>query len=572
MTKVQKNRRAKSTHSRLLAVTATVTAAAVLAACSGTGGPGDEAASATPEPVSTDYFGYQVNESLDTTNAASRTGASVNAQVLAARIYPGAFVEGPSGQLIPNIDLVSAQPLPGPSPQVQYTIAEDAVFSDGDPVTCVDFQLAHTAGTQTDIFESRMPLMAQVTDVQCSVDSKRFTVVFEEDTGGRWRHLFGPGTVLPAHAISREAGIDEATLNTAMEELDYEVLSSVAEVWNTGFNLAEFNPELQVSSGPFVIDQVGETGEAVLKRNSRYHGDAANLETLVVWPKEADSQELVAADALRVADVPTSDPAWVDRDDLANPYTVEPMVGRLTDSLRMSEAGVLSTQWNRAAFNACIDRRAVADASSQAAGIEVPPVVLHTVPHDDPIHQQLDDIGEPYLDTNMGLASGLWGTTIRIGYQGPDARKAAMVEAIAASCEPAGIIVVDASEEGSTLNDLGRIEVGQWGDEQPVDGTIDAFLGAVDPMSEYGTVTAQLTATQELREAEEAMWEELPSLPLSAEPRAFVRDDKVSNVVVYSGLTGVGWNKDRWKTTTSEEPSATESDSSPADPATSEVQ
>ena len=545
---------------------ATLVASAMLASCTPGAGTGDEDTATAPEPVSTDYFGYQVNESLVTTNAASRVGASVNAGVVAARLYPAAYVAGPSGQLIPNTDLVSAQSLPGPVPQVQYTISEDATYSDGHPVTCLDFQLAFAAGSLTDIFASHVPLMSQVTEVECSVGSKQFTVVFDEDTGGRWRHLFGAGTVLPAHAVAREAGVEEDALNTAINDRDYGVLSPVAEVWNDGFDLASFNPDLQVSSGPFTIQQIGEAGEVVLERNPHYPGDAANLEHLVVWPREADPVALSDADALRVADVPTSDPAWVNRDDLANPYSVEPVVGELTDSLRLADAGVLANQWNRRAFNACIDRPAVAQASSEAAGVEVPPVVLHTVPHNDPIHRQLDDIGQEFLEPDLDTASGLWGTTIRIGYQGPDARKAAMVEAIASSCEEAGITVVDASDEGSTLNDLGRIEVGQWGAEVPVDGTIDAFLGAVDPTSEYGTVTARLTATEELRSAEETMWEELPSLPLAAEPRTFVRDDNVSNVVVYSGLTGVGWNKDRWKTTTSEEPSATESNADAADP------
>ncbi|AIT61206.1 ABC transporter substrate-binding protein [Corynebacterium doosanense] len=527
-------------HRRARGVGAMLAATALLTtACSGDGAP----LGAEDQESTADHFGYQVNESLVTTNAASSAGASTNAQLVSARVYPGAFVEGPSGQMIPNTDLVSAQTLPGTTPQVQYTITEGATFSDGNPVTCLDFQLAFVTGTMTDLFDSHEPMMGQVTDLHCAPDAKQFTVVFADGQGGRWRQLFGPGTVLPSHAIAAKAGIDEPTLHTALVDRDYSVLAGVAEVWNTGFSLDAFDSALQVASGPYVIDHVGEAGEVVLVPNGQYPGDAAATNPLVVWPREADTTELVAEGALRIADVPTSDPAWVNRDDTMNPFIVEPVVGLLTDSLKLSDGGVIASPEYRQLFAACVDRRAVAEASSRIAGVEVSPVVLHTVPHDDPIHHQLDDIGQSHLEPNYASASGLWGMTVNVGYQGPDARKAAMVEALATSCEQAGITVVDASAEGSSLTDLGSAT------EQ---GTIDAFLGAIDPRTEYGSVSAGLTQVDALRKAEEAMWQQLPSIPLAAEPRIFVRDKNVSNVVVYSGLTGIGWNKDRWQLSTGE--------------------
>lgn len=492
-------------------------------------------------------FGYQVNASLVTTNASSNDGASSNAQLISARVYPGAFVEGPSGQMIPNTDLVSAQTVPGASPQVQYTIADNASFSDGNPVTCVDFELAYVAGVMTDIFHSHQPIMSQITDLHCAIDAKQFTVSFAEGQGGRWRELFGPGAVLPAHAIAAKAGVDEQILHTALGDRDYAVLGPIAEVWNDGFSLTEFDPALQVSSGPFVIDHVGEAGEVALVPNTAYPGDAPVMDNLVVWPREADTNQLAEQGALRIADVPTSDPDWVNRDDPMNQFVIEPVVGLLTDSLRLSDSGVMSSAYNRQAFAACVDRTAVAEASSRVAGVEVPPVVLHTVPHTDPIHHQLDDIGRAHLQPDVEKAAALWGTTVRIGYQGPDARKSAMVEAMAASCEQAGISVVDASDEGNSLTALGSVYE---------EGTIDAFLAAIDPPTEYGSVSAGLTQVDALRRAEERMWQELPSIPLAAEPRIFVRDKNVSNVVVYSGLAGIGWNKDRWELTTSEDDSA----------------
>ena len=50
----------------------------------------------------------------------------------------------------------------------------------------------------------------------------------------------------------------------------------------------------------------------------------------------------------------------------------------------------------------------------------------------------------------------------------------------------------------------------------------------------------------QLREAEEQLWREVPGIPLAAQPRWFVMDRTVGNVVTYKGLAGIGWNMDRW--------------------------
>lgn len=502
---------------------------------------------AEPEaPANTQYFGYQVDEQLVTTNSGSIEGASNNSEVLSARLYPSVYVPGPSGEMIPNTDLATAQSLPGRQRQVVYTLNQDATFSDGQPITCVDFLLAHTAGTLTSIFDSHMPLMQQIERIDCDPGDRQFTAVFNAGEGGRWRQVFGPGTVLPAHTIARSSGLSMEELTEALHAKDAVALEEVARVWNEGFDLASFDPELQVSSGPFKVSEVGPQGEVVLTRNENYHGDSARLETLVVWPDSADAQELADLGALRVADVPDSEPEFVNRDDPSNPYLIETRVGDLTESLKLSETGILGQQWARQAFAGCVDQNWSAAVSSDVSGIEVPPVSTQVLHHFDPTARQLAEVSNPHLAIDHAAASALAGSTIRIGYSGPDPRKAAIVQVLAESCAPAGITVVDASEEGSGIGDLGRITTGQWGENQYLEGTIDAYLGAIDPMTEYGAVVAADSDVNQLREAETQAWEQLDYIPLAAQPRAFVVDERVSNVVVYTGLAGIGWNMDRW--------------------------
>lgn len=519
--------------------------AVTLAACS-PGPDGDAGGDGAGGAQSTDHFGYLVDTALLTTNSGSEVGASSNTEVLSGRLYPAVFVPGPSGQMIPNTDLVRTQVLPGANRQVIYTITEHARYSDGEPVTCTDFLLAYKAGVHEGIFGSRLPQTGEVLRLDCEPGQKRFTVVFDEEGGGRWRHLFGPGSTLPAHAIAAKAGLSLEELHAALQSDDLATLADVGPIWRDGFNLSEFDPALQVTSGPFVIDRVGPEGEVVLRPNEHYYGDAPNLDTIVVWPRGTDAQRLVDADAVRVADVRSRRPDWVDREDPANTLTVEEQVGDLTDTLVLGDAGVFATAEARRAFAGCVDQNAVAAASSRVSGVEVPPVALHTLPHNDPAAAQLADVTDPELPTDLGRAETLSGATVRIGYLGGDERKAAMVEAIAESCAQAGITVVDASGDSTGLADLTKVTTGQWGETVVREGELDAVLMAVDPLAEVGAASSRAVDINYLRESEEQLWRDVPSIPLAAQPRWFVIDRTVGNVVMYTGLAGIGWNMDRW--------------------------
>ena len=561
---------------RVRAAVATVAATAlVLAGCSADSEEG-------MDPNALDYFGYQLPTPLVTTNAATKVGDSLKMQRLSGRLFPGAFIPGPSGQRIPNTDLVKTQVLPGPQRQVVYTLSDQAVFSDGEPVTCDDYKLAFIAGSNPQIFSSHLPQMKQVERVDCTPGAKEFTVVFGEGKGGRWRELFGAGTVLPAHAIARRIGLETGQLTEALDAYDTEVLTQAAGVWRYGFSLHEFDPELQVSFGPYKIDSVGDEGEVTLVANEKYYGDQPDVEKVVVWPSTKDSAELQAVGALMVGDLNDHNPEWYtaapapgdgsDADDAVagdstadasdtnstgspkesvNPDSPEAhqelqtVIGEMTDTLIFADYGPWAYKANRQALSKCIDTRAVAGASSSAAGIELPVSPVHVLTHNDPLARYLGDIANPHLDVDIDAAKAAAGLELRVGYTVPNGRMAAMVEAMRASCEPAGITIIDATGEGKTRGDLATAEPA-WNEHDPEKETIDAYLGAVDPMVEYETSVSRSEELQSLRSEEERLWDELPSIPLSAQPRTFIVDKNIKNVVVYTGPVGIGWNMDRW--------------------------
>ena len=532
-------------------ITSCVSAIALAAsACSGQGSE-EETASVPQEPESYGYFGYQVNSRLATTNAGTSFGDVTSAGLLSTRLYPGLFVPGPSGELIPNADLVETEELPpvagSDQRSVQLTLEEDAVFSDGAPVTCDDYLLAYVAGTHPAEFASHMPLMNDIADFNCEPHGKRFTLTFNKDQGQRWRHMFGAGTIMPAHALAKKSGLSVKELNAALTVEDMQALAPVAEEWRYGFSVDkdQLDPELQVSFGPYVIDKVGDEGEIILKANEKYFGDAPAEEHVVVWPSDADAQKLADKGALRVVDAASENPDWLDstKDESGeSPYEVTPMVGELTDTLTLSEAGIFAEPWARESFAACVDQQAVAQVSSAASGVEVPPAYLRTVSATNPVAGGLDKVGKQHQGTDLAKAGDLNGTTIKVGYLGPDKRYAAMVEQLRASCEPAGITIEDASAEFMSQHYL-EMDPETWAP------TVDAFLGPVDPQTEYSTVESSMKNSAELKKTEEALWKDVPSIPLSAQPRVFLVRRDVEGVLPYTGVSGIGWNMDRWHST-----------------------
>ena len=147
-------------------------------------------------------FGYALPQELVTTNAGTAVGVATDASKISARLVPGSFIEGPDQQLLPNADLVSANPSKRSAAVINYQINEEATYSDGKPVVCDDFLLTYEASKRPDLFGSDMPLFSQVENVDCKPGSKRFAVIFKPSFGERYRELFSSGTVLPMHTLA----------------------------------------------------------------------------------------------------------------------------------------------------------------------------------------------------------------------------------------------------------------------------------------------------------------------------------------------------------------------------------
>lgn len=491
---------------------------------------------------------YVLSSEIATVNAGSVLGASTNAELVSGRVYPGVYVPGPSGQLIPNTDLITAQALPGTHRQVIYTISKNAVLDDGTPLTCADYLLSWTAGVMDQQFDSRMPIAQQVQELECKPNDQKFTVVFKEGQGAQWRALFGPGEVLPSAPIRARLGLSEDEFVNQLHSQDPFLIAPIADAWNTAFDFSEFQPEMHRSYGPYKVDGIGNKGQVILSQNENYYGDVANIPRIALWPASADISQLNDNGTIYVADMKAADYSWVNRDDPKNPYSIAEQLGILVDSLILGTGGPFATPEGRSAFNACVDQKAVAAASSKVSGQEVAPQGLRSVAPNDPVRNSLVDISDRVMAVDPVRAEQLRDSTIRIGYLGDDQRKSAMVNAIKQSCARFGIEVVDVHDSaGGNLGDLSATQFDVYGNPVDKPGELDAVLKAVDPVTEYGNVGIANTKTGDYRWAEDTIDAATPTIPLSTQPRTFIIHRNMGNVVPYTGRTGIGWNIDRWK-------------------------
>lgn len=482
---------------------------------------------------------YLTHRTALTLNAASVEGASTDAEALAARIYPGAMIAGPGGQMLPNTDLVHAQRLPGPDTRIHYTIAEKAAFSDGHPMSCDDYLLAATAAMMPQEFGSFVPVAAHIDSIECAEDGRSFDVSYAPGYGQRWQQLFGPGTVLPFHAIVAKAGMPPETARDALRERDAERLAPLIDVWRHGFALDRPDRDLLVSSGPYRLSEVRPGGDLHLVANEHYAGDAPRFPDMYVRPGR-EKEKYPEAESPVVVDILDKDATSVPRDDDAAPVDIIQDIGQRTDSLVLAPAGVMGKTEARRALASCIDTAAVAEASSTVSGVKVPKVSTRVTPASDPTFARVDPQVEPEARGSGEDIAVLEGTTIRIAYRAPHQRFRSMVEAMVASCASHGITLEDVSSTKVTMADVVGITKGE-------EGFIDAFLLPVDGPSTYDLEPLAPGQRSSVLRTEQELWRSIPTIPLAAEPRTFAVDRRVGNVVVCTGPAGIGWNMDRWR-------------------------
>ncbi len=538
----------------LLAAIVTTAGAAVLSACSG---------------AVVDQIDYAVDGALNSYNTTTVGGAASAGAQAFARTLTGFGYHGPEGQIVADHDFGSISVV-GRSPLVlDYQIADEAVYSDDEPITCDDLVLAWAAqsGRFPGFDAASRAGYADIELIDCRSGQKKARVSFAE---GRnvvdYQQLFTATSMMPSHVIAHELGLNVADTTAALLAGDAPVVDRIAQAWSPTWELKhDIDIRRFPSSGPYKIESVLDGGAVVLVANDRWWGAQAITKRITVWPQAADLQDRIDKRTIDVVDVATGSAGSLTAPD---GYQSADSPSGGIQQLIFAPHGPLSEIPARRAVALCTPRDVIArDASMPIADSRL------NAASDDAFDQaeNVPEVGQFTHAEPDAARDALEGKplAVRIGYRGPNARLAAIVGEIAKSCGPAGITVTDAASDSSGTQALrdGQIDVllastgGATGSGSTGSSAMDAYdlySGNGNNLAGYGNgqidgIIGALSVTVDpaelvrlLAESAPVLWTEMPTLPLYRQQRTLLTSKKTYDVGTNVTRWGAGWNMDRW--------------------------
>lgn len=533
-------------------------------------------------------IGYAIDNTVTSYNANTVDGAASGARQAFTRVLPGFGYVAPSGEVVSDTDIGTATAVPGDPFTVQYRLSPDSVYSDGVPMSCDDLVLTWAAGSgrftapdesgaTVNVFDSSLRGgYADIDRVDCQPGSKEATVVFKGGRGDTdWNTLFGATELMPAHVASRQAGVGD--LVGAINGNNLDDVRRIADFWNSGWSLTpgEFDPALFPSAGPYRIESYSTDGGLVLVVNERWWGNAPGTDRIVVWPRGTEMAAAADGGQIQVVDVGAG--SMSDAHQVVGAVESATVVSRNLEQIVFATRGVFENPAARRAFALCVPRTQLYDelgASGEGSGFATGPVSSRLLPTDSPLYPQTAGPAERYLQPDLEAArgersaSGQERMEVRIGYLGPDDRRARTVELIAASCREAGIDVVDAGSDSFVPSRLGTdVDAVLAGTAAAAGsgGTADMNLaraalhsgtgsniggfanGRIDEILDALLVAGDQQAVSGLvGDGERILWEEMPTLPLFVQPRSIGFASGLVAGVANPTTAGSGWNMDRW--------------------------
>lgn len=509
---------------------------------------------------------YAVDGVLSTYNTNTVNGAASAGPQAFARVLTGFSLHGPDGQALADHDFGSVSVV-GREPLVlDYQIADDAVYSDGKPVTCDDMVLTWAAqsGRYPGFDVASQAGYLDIAGIECQPGEKTARVDFFPDRGiVDYAQLFTATALMPSHVIGDAVGLD---VTAALQSGDPAAVARIADAWNTIWDL---KPDIDLkqfpSAGPYKIDSVLPDGSVVLVANDRWWGVKPVTKQVTVWPRGVDVQDRINNGSFHVVDVSTGSSGTLTTPD-GYQRTEIPSGG--IEQLIFAAGGPLSAPPARRAVALCTPRDVI------AANAGIPIANARLDPVNDDSYSATEAVAEAgqFSAANPDAArAAIAGQplTVRIGYQAPNPRLAATIAAITKSCGVAGITVQDVTSDVTgpqTLRD-GQIDAllastgGASGSGSTGSFALDAYVlhtGNGNNLSGYsnpqvdGIISALAVTTDPgeqarlLGDAGPLLWGDMPTLPLYRQQRIVMAAKNMFAVVANPTKWGAGWNMDRW--------------------------
>jgi peptide/nickel transport system substrate-binding protein len=542
------------TGSAAVGLAAILTAAFTLTACSGS------AAS---------QITYVVDGGLATYNTNTVVGAASAGAQAFARTLIGFGYHGPDGQVVADHDFGTISVVGGSPLVLDYQIADNAVYSDGKPVTCDDLVLAWAAqsGRFPGFDAATQAGYVDIANIECSPGQKKARVSFVPDRSVvDYTQLFTATSMMPSHVIADQLNGD---VTAALLNNNAGLVAQIAKLWNTTWDL---KPGLKPddlkrfpSSGPYKIQSVLDGGAVVLVANDRWWGPKPITKRITVSPQAPDIQDRVNNRSVDVVDVAAGSSGT-----LAPPDNYErsesPSAG--IEQLIFAPQGPLAQSKARRAVALCTPRDTIAhDAGVPIANSRLSPATDDAVAQGD----GAAEAGQFSKADPAAARKALDGAplTVRIAYQGPNARLAVTVGEITKSCAAAGITVANPTLDTSGPQAVkdGKIDVllastgGASGSGSTGSSAMDAYdlhSGNGNNLSGYanpqvdgiiGALAVSADTGERIRllaESAAVLWGDMPTLPLFRQQRMLLKSKKMYAVSTNPTRWGAGWNMDRW--------------------------
>lgn len=510
---------------------------------------------------------FAVDGVLSTYNTNTVSGAASAGPQAFARTLTGFSFHGPDGQALADNDFGTVT-VAGREPLVlDYQISDNAVYSDGKPVTCDDMVLTWAAqsGRLPGFNSASKGGYIDIAGIECQPGAKKARVNFLPLRGiADYNQLFTATSLMPSHVLADELGID---VTGALQTGDPGGVGRIAQAWNTIWDL---KPDIDLkrfpSSGPYKIDSVLDSGAVVLTANDQWWGAKPVTKRVTVWPRGVDVQDRINNGSFQVVDVATGSSGTLTTPD---EYQKTEIPSNGIEQLIFGAQGPVSTPEARRAFASCVPR----DLIAANAAMPIANTRLNTVGEDAYTVLESGPLSDQYNVARPDVAAGeLLGQplTVRLGYQSPNPRLAAAVAAITQACAPAGITVVDVTTDSTgpqTLRD-NQIDAllastgGAAGSGSTGSSAMDAytlFTGNGNNLSGFtnpqvdGIISALVITTDPkeqarlIGDAAPILWTDVPTLPLYRQQRTVISAKKMFGVQANPTKWGAGWNMDRWR-------------------------
>jgi peptide/nickel transport system substrate-binding protein len=568
--------------------------ALVLAGCSSTEGGGE-----TEQPVvDTSVILAETNELTSFNPAQSQQNLDINSKVNYVTHETFAYVNDQM-EVVPNpgfgtMEKVSDDPL-----TVKYTLADDLVWSDGDPIDTDDLLLgwaissgyfddatfdeegAVTTGTAYFQIAASTAGISETSVPEVSDDKKSLTLVYDTpyvDWNLQW--LLDQ----PIHVVAEQAGVTVEELVDAIQTTPKgdpaapaepnATLKAAADFWNVGFDATSLpdDPSLYLSNGPFIVDSWEPTQSMTLKLNDTYTGDFAPSFSQLTFRFVGDAQAQVTALQNGEVDIINPQAGGDTLTLLEGLEGIQILTGdQLSyDHVDLSFRGVFADPAVREAFMKTIPRQQIVDTVIKPINpdAEVLNSQIYLSSQVEPYAKAIAENGsDAYADVDIEGAKELLNgatPTVRFMYNINNPNRVKAWELISASAAQAGFVMEDVGREdwGSQLgSDIYDAVVFGWISSGVGNGTIPQIFAsdggsnynglANDQIDQLGADIQTMTDPADVEaanlEVDKLIWSEFYGLPLFQSPGIEAHTDRISGVTFMANQTGPVWNFWEWQ-------------------------